>query len=527
MSISRRSLLRAAAAAPLLSMPGLVRAEAQTTLRFIPVIDLAFVDPIFSTAQVSRNHGFMVYDTLYGMNAALEVSPQMLSGHAISDDFRQWDLTLRDGLVWHDGEKVLARDCVASIRRWAGRDGFGAELMAATDELSAPDDRTIRFRLKRPFPLLPQALGKAAVQPAFMMPERLASQDPMKPLSEVVGSGPFRFVKDERVQGVRNVYAKFERYQPRSDGKPDWTAGPKIVHYDRVVWTTMPDAGTAVAALRTDEQDWQETTPHDLLPILKAEEDIAIRVLDPRGYTCMMRVNHLQPPFDNPAIRRALLGAIDQAAFMTAVAGSDPAYQYSPIGFFAPDTPMASDVGLDVFRGPRDMEKVKIDLRAAGYNGEKVVLLVPANSAAQKPLGDVAADMLRRAGMNVQYTALDFAAVLQRQLKKDPVEQGGWSAAVGNWQGIDWLNPAGNTNLRGEGAVAGWYKSEKMGALRAQWLAAPDLAAQQRICRDIQALAFEEIPYYPIGQYKQPTAYRKSITGILDGTAVFWNVRPA
>jgi peptide/nickel transport system substrate-binding protein len=527
MSISRRSLLRAAAAAPLLSMPGIVRAEAQTTLRFIPVIDLAFVDPIFSTAQVSRNHGFMVYDTLYGMNAALEVSPQMLSGHAVSNDGKQWDLTLRDGLVWHDGEKVLARDCVASIRRWAGRDGFGAELMAATDELSAPDDRTIRFKLKRPFPLLPQALGKAAVQPAFMMPERLASQDPMKALSEVVGSGPYRFLKDERVQGVRNVYARFERYQPREGGKPDWTAGPKIVHYDRVVWTTIPDAGTAAAALRTDEQDWQETTPHDLLPILKAEEDITTRVLDPRGYTCMMRVNHLQPPFDNPAIRRALLGAIDQASFMTAVAGSDPAYQTSPIGFFAPDTPMASDVGLDVFRGSRDMEKVKIALRAAGYNGEKVVLLVPANSAAQKPLGDVAADMLRRAGMNVQYTALDFAAVLQRQLKKDPVEQGGWSAAVGNWQGIDWLNPAGNTNLRGEGAVAGWYKSDKMGSLRSQWLAASGLAEQQRICRDIQTLAFEEIPYYPIGQYKQPTAYRNSITGILDGTAVFWNVRPA
>ncbi|WP_316188593.1 ABC transporter substrate-binding protein [Bradyrhizobium sp. SZCCHNS1054] len=527
MRISRRSLLGAAATLPALSMPGLVRAEAQTTLRFIPVIDLAFLDPIFSTAQVTRNHGFMVYDTLYGMDAALDVSPQMVAGHAVSNDGKQWDLTLREGLVWHDGEKVLARDCVASIKRWAARDGFGAELIAATDELSAFDDKTIRFRLKRPFPLLPQALGKAAVQPAFMMPERLASQDPMKPLTEVVGSGPFRFVRDERVQGIRNVYAKFEHYRPRSDGKPNWTAGPKIVHYDRVVWSTMPDAGTAAAALRTGEQDWQETTPHDLLPVLKAEEDIVVRVLDPRGYACMMRVNHLHPPFNNPAIRRALLGAIDQAAFMTAVAGSDPAYQSTPIGFFAPGTSMASDIGLDVFRGPRSMEKVKADLKAAGYGGEKVVLLVPANSQAQRPLGEVAADMMRRAGMNVEYVALDFAAVLQRQLKKDPIEQGGWSAAVGNWQGIDWLNPAGNTNLRGEGAVACWYRSEKMGALRSQWLAAPDLAEQQRICREIQALAFEEIPYYPIGLYKQPTAYRKSITGVLDGTAVFWNVRPA
>ena len=125
MPISRRSLLKAAAAMPALSFPGIVRAESRSTLRFIPVIDLAFVDPIYSTAQVSRNHGFMVYDTLYGMSSSLEVSPQMLSGHAVSDDGRQWDLTLRDGLFWHDGERVLARDCVASIRRWAARDGFG------------------------------------------------------------------------------------------------------------------------------------------------------------------------------------------------------------------------------------------------------------------------------------------------------------------------------------------------------------------------------------------------------------------
>ncbi|KRR21507.1 ABC transporter substrate-binding protein [Bradyrhizobium lablabi] len=527
MPISRRSLLRAAAVAPVLALPAALRAQSQTTLRFVPVIDLAFVDPIYATAQVTRNHGFMVYDTLYGMNSALEVSPQMLSGHVISQDQRQWDLTLRDGLFWHDGERVLARDCVASIRRWAVRDGFGAELIAATDELSAPDDRTIRFRLKRPFPLLPQALGKAAVHAPFMMPERLASQDAFKPITEVIGSGPFRFVANERTQGVQNVYARFERYQPRQDGKPDWTAGPKIVHYDRVIWTTMLDAGTAAAALQTGEQDWQETTPHDLLPVLKATGDITTRVLDPRGYTCMLRVNHLQPPFDNPAIRRALLGAINQADFMTAVAGNDPAYQFSPIGFFAPDTPMASDVGLDVFRGPRDTAKVKAELKAAGYNGEKVVLLVPTNSAAQKPLGNVAADMLRKVGMNVEFTALDFAVVLQRQQKKDPIGQGGWNAAVGNWQGIDWLNPAANTNLRGEGNAAGWYTSEKMGALRSQWLAATTLAEQQRICRDVQALAFEEIPYFPIGQYKQPTAYRKSITGILDGTAIFWNVRPA
>src|ERR1700737_2745464 len=498
MLVSRRSLLRAAAAAPAFSLPGILRAQSLTTLRFIPVIDLTFVDPIYSTAQVYRNHGFVVYDTLYCINSALDVAPQMLSGHVVSNGDRQWDLTLRDGLLWHDGERVLARDCVAGVARGGAPGGFGGELMGATDELSAPDDRTIRFRLNRPFPLLPAALGKSAIQAPFMMPERLASQDAFKPRTEVIGSGPFRFVADERLQGARNVYARFDRYQPRQDGKPDWTSGPKIVHYDRVVWTTMPDAATGVAALQTGEQDWQETTPHDLLPVLKRAGRVATRILDPRGYTCMLRVNHLQPPFDNPAIRRALLGAIDQSAFMTAVAGDDPAYQFSPIGFFAPGTPMASDVGLDVFRGPRNMAKVKADLKAAGYNGERVVRPVPPNSLAQKPLGDVAADMLQQAGMNVEYVGLDFGTVLQRQLKKDPIAQGGWSAGVGNWQGIDWLNPAGNSNLRGDSKAPGWYRSEKIGVLRSQWLAAANLVEQQRICRDIQALSVQEIPSFSI-----------------------------
>src|SRR4030095_1984567 len=187
MLVSRRSLLKAPAAAPTLSLPGILRAQSQTTLRFIPVIDLTFLDPIYSTAQVSRNHGFMVYDTLYGMNSALEVSPQMVSGHVVSNGERQWDLTLRDGLLWHDGERVLARDCVASIRRWAARDGFGAELMAATDELSAPDDRTIRFRLSRPFPLLPAALGKAAIPAPFMMPARLGRAGSVQQPDPVTG----------------------------------------------------------------------------------------------------------------------------------------------------------------------------------------------------------------------------------------------------------------------------------------------------------------------------------------------------
>lgn len=522
--LTRRHFVAVSAAASL-SRPSIVRAASQTTLRFVPVIDLAFPDPIYSSAQVSRNHGYMVFDTLYGMNTKLEVSPQMAEGHAVDDGGLLWTIALRDGLRFHDGDKVLARDCVASIRRWARRDAFGDALMQATDELSAPDDRTIRFRLKRPFPYLTYALAKPAVPACFIMPARLAETDPYQIIPEVIGSGPFKFKADERVPGARNVYERFADYKPRESGVTEWTAGPKIVHFDRVEWTTMPDAATGTSAVQTGEQDWQETMPHDLLPVVRQNRSVKTAILDPRGYTCLLRVNHLIPPFNNPAIRQALLGAIDQEAFMIAVAGDDPQYRHSPLGFFCPGTPMASESGLDVFRGERDYDRVKRDLKAAGYSGEKVVLLVPADSLAQKPLGDVAADVMKQAGLNVDYTALDFGSVLKRRMNKGAVDQGGWNAFVGNFQGIDWLTPAGHLPLRGDGSYAGWSTSSRTESLRSKWLESQDLAEQQRLAADIQRVAFEDVPYYPIGQYLQPTLYRSSLSGILNGTAVFWNVR--
>ena len=176
--LPRRRFLAASAAA--LAAPGIARAQSSRLLKFIPQSDLAVLDPVWTAAYVTRNHGMMVFDTLYGMDGAYQIQPQMADGHRVEDDGKTWLITLRDGLAWHDGEKVLARDCVASIRRWGARDSFGQTLMAVTDALDAPDDRTIRFRLKRPFPLLTAALGKPGSNICAMMPERLANTDPFK-----------------------------------------------------------------------------------------------------------------------------------------------------------------------------------------------------------------------------------------------------------------------------------------------------------------------------------------------------------
>ena len=218
---------------------------------------------------------------------------------------------------------VLARDCVASIQRWWQRDGFGGVLRAATDEVSAPSDRQIRFRLKKPFPLLADALA-VTTNMCCIMPERLALTDAMKQVTEMVGSGPYRFVAAERVAGSRVVYERFADYVPRTDGPAEMTAGPKTVHFDRVEWSVVPDPATKSAAMRAGEFDWWENPTIDLLGTLKGQPELTTVVKDHSGSIGIMRFNCLYPPFDNPAIRRIVLSAIDQREFMEAVAGADP-----------------------------------------------------------------------------------------------------------------------------------------------------------------------------------------------------------
>ena len=524
----RRRTVLAGMGASALSLPGVVRAASATTLRFVPQIDLAFLDPHWTTANVTRNHGHMVFDTLYGCGADYAPKPQMLEGHRVEDDGRRWDLTLRPGLLWHDGERVLARDCVASIRRWAKRDALCGTLMAATDELSAPDDRTIRFRLNKPFPLLPDALGKPATYMPAMMPERLAATDPGAQVSEMVGSGPFRYLANERVQGARNVYARFDRYKPREAGTADWFSGPKVVHFERVEWTTIPDGATAAAALQSGEQDWWEQVTPDLRPLLRRIRGVTVEVMDPSGTVGMLRPNHLHPPFSNQAVRRVVLRALDQAAFMQAVVGDEAGMYQAPIGVFTPGTPMASDAGMDVFRGPRDDAVLSRELKAAGYAGEPAVIIAPTDYLHMRLTGDVFADTLRRIGMNVDLVSTDWATMLQRRNNRGPADKGGWSGFITSWTGSDWLNPATHLSLRGNGDVGypGWSVSPRLEALRAAWFDAPDLPARQGICRDMQAVALEEVPFYPLGQFAQVTAHR-GITGVLKGFPTFWNVRPA
>ena len=520
--MERRSLLQAAAG--VLAVPSLAMAQPARVLRFIPQADLTVLDPIWTNAHVTRHHSYLVFDTLYGQDSQVGVSPQMVAGHSIENDGRLWTLTLRPGLRFHDGEPVLARDCTASIRRWARRDVLGSLLMAATEELSATDDETIRFRLSRPFPLLPQALGKAGANVCAIMPERLARTDPFTQVPEMVGSGPFRFLAAEQVAGARVAYERFANYRPRENGAPDFMAGPKIVHFDRIEWITQPDPGTAAAALQAGEVDWVEQPLPDLLPLLRRNRSLQVQSLDPLGYVGIIRLNHLHPPFNNPAIRRALLRAVDQADFMRAVAGEDPTMWRADVGMFCPGTPPASTAGLETITVPRDIEGARREIREAGYRGEKVVLLAATDIASSKAAAEVTADLFRRVGLNVDYQAMDWGTVVQRRAKKDAPEAGGWNAFCTFNSGLDQSSPATHIWLAAGGAAAapGWPTSPALEALRVGWL---DAADQGRVAQDLQRQALQDVPYVPIGQYFYATACRRNLTGVLKGFPVFWNIR--
>ncbi len=523
--MKRRELLVGGGAA--VALPSIARAEATTTLKFVPYADLALLDPLVS-AFVTRNHVMMVFDTLYGLDASGTPQPQMVAGHVVEEDGRLWRLTLRPGLLFHDGTKVLARDVVASLQRWATGDSFGQALFAATDELSAVSDDVVQFRLKRPFALLPAALAKPTNLMAVIMPERLARQALMPRLTEMVGSGPFRFVAAERVPGARNVYRRFEKYAPRPDGAVSFTAGPRIAHFDQVEWLTTPDPATQVAALQSGEVDWVEQPVMDLVPRLAQDKNIQLLVVESSGLIGVLRFNHLFPPFDNPAIRQAVLKAVKQHEFMQAVVGDNATFD-DKVGIFSPSMPMASDAGMEVLSGKHDPAQLKADIIAAGYKGERVVYLTATDVPRINAICEVGADMLRGLGLNVDEVSTDWGTVVQRQSKMAPLEQGGWSMFGSFWGGWDFATPAGHLALRGNGVKAwnGWPTAPKLEALREEWLAAPDLGAQQAIARQIQLQAFIDVPFLPLGLYMQPTAYRMGLSGMMTGLPLFTGLRRA
>ena len=516
----RRSLLTAGAALAL-ARPSI--AQPARVLRFVPQGNLNNPDPVWTTTTIARNHGLMIWDTLYGVTDTLEPRPQMLAGHEVLDDGKRWRFTLRDGLAFTDGVPVRSVDCIASIQRWAKRRGLGQRLLEQTDEMRAVSDTVFEIRMRKPFALLPTALADWC----FIMPERIARTSPFEQISEYVGSGPFRFVRDEWVSGSLAVYTRNEKYVPRQEA-PDAAAGGKVVNFDRVEWQIVPDQSTAAAALQRSEVDWVEQPLFDLLPTLRRARGVRVLRNDGVGAIAMVAVNHIHPPFNNRKLLQALLPAIDQQAFMEAAYGEERDLFATGVGVFTPGLPMANTAGLEALTSPRDLDRARRLVAESGYKGERVVLMSPSDYADQQAYSQVIRDVMQKVGIAVDYVSMDWGTLVQRRASREPPEKGGWNMFCTTYEGMTVGNPASHLPMRGNGFDGwfGWPVDPEMEVLRNQWFDAPDLAAQKAICEQMQRLAFDHVPFYPVGQRFLPTAVRDSLKDIVKASyPVFWGVR--
>jgi peptide/nickel transport system substrate-binding protein len=528
--ISRRKLLKLAGVAPIASAfsgawMSQASAAAKKTITAVMHSDLRVIDPGFTTAYITRDHGYMVYDTLLATDANFKVQPQMAEW-TVSDDKLTYTFTLRDGLKWHDGAPVTAEDCAASLKRWGKNDVMGQKMMEFVASIEPADAKTILVKLKEPYGLLLDSIGKPSALVPFMMPKRLAETPAGKQIAEQIGSGPFKFIAAEFQPGVKAVYEKNTDYVPRKEA-PSWAAGGKVVKVDRVEWITMADAQTAVNALQSGDIDFLENPPYELLPVLEANSELTVDTLNKFGNQTYGRMNFLLPPFDNPKVRRAALLAINQKDVLDALVGN-PKYQQTCGAVFICNTPFASDVGAGEIAKGGNMEAAKKALAESGYDGTPIVVLAASDVLMLKAQPIVVAQLLRQAGFKVDLQTMDWQTVVSRRANQKPVGEGGWNMFFTFSVAADVMNPIVSSQLGGKGKSSwfGWPDDPKLEALKDKFVRAASLEEQKKIAADIQQEVYDQVILLPLGQFLAPSAWRKSLSGVLDGpaTPVFWNV---
>src|SRR6266566_140192 len=533
--MNRRAFLKSVAGAGVLTAagglaaPAISQRAAARALRLVPHADVANFDPIWSSAYIARNAGLLVWDMLYGMDANLKVRRQMVEAEDVSADGLVWTFQLWPGLKFHDGEPVRANDAVASINRWAAREPMGQMIKAIENELAVVDDRTFRWVLKKPYPKMLLALGKIITPCCFVMPARIAATDPFKQINEHVGSGPMRFVKNEWAPGAKAVFEKFPDYVPRSE-PASWLAGGKRMLADRIEWVVMPDPATAAAALQSGEIDWWENPISDLVPLLRKNRNVAVDIADPLGNIGAFRMNHLYPPFNDVRARRAVLMAMSQEDYMRAIVGDDDKLWKPLPGFFTPGTPLYTEEGGEILKGPRDLDGAKKLLAQSRYAGEPVTCLVAQDQPITKAQGDITADLLKRLGMNVDFAAIDWGTVGARRAVKTPPGQGGWQMLHTWHSGADCVNPAVAIGVRASGdkALYGWPDAPEVEAQVSAWYEAKTLDEERAAIGRLNKAALEAVVFAPTGFFLSYQAWRKNVSGVVKGPLpFFWGVGKA
>ena len=492
------------------------------TLRIAPHTELKVFDPIWTTAYITRDHGYLVYDTLFSMNEMYEPEPQMVNTWSVSADKKLWTFQLREGLKWHDGTSVTAEDCIASLQRWGKRDGLGQMLFRDIESLSVKDSLTFNMKLRRPNESVLQMLAKLSSNVPFMMPKRLAQSSPYAAIQEPIGSGPFIFNKKEWVPGSKVVYVKNKNYVPRKE-PVSLAAGGKVAKVDRIVWKFYPDQAAATQALIDGEVDYMQSPSTKMIPLLEGKKEITLAFTDPLGNVSMARFNTLIPPFDDVDVRRAAIMAMDQGSYMTAALG-DQKYWKTCYSVFPCGTQFENEVGNELMK-VGNTEAAKEALKASSYAGVAVVILNPIDSPVISALTQVTVDKLREIGMKVDVRDMTWASLTEQRASQESVANGGWNMFHTWWIAADLSNPlaiafSGNR----DSGWFGWPEDAQLESLRSAFEVAKSQEEAQEIAGKIQARLFDIGALAVLGQFFEPVAYSNKVYGVTSPIHFFSNM---
>lgn len=519
--------LAAMVAVPIFLVPS---ANAQEkVMRAVLHADVRVLDPYWTTATIAGIHGMLVYDTLFGNNSKLEPQPQMVGKHEISPDRLTYTFTLRDGLKFHDGQPVTTKDVIASLKRWAVKDGVGQRLFGFVKTLEAVDAKTFKMELSKPYGMVLESLGKTGTSVPIIMREVDANTDPNTQIKEAIGSGPFKFAMDQWVPGSKAVYLKNPDYVPRPGKEPaSFFAGSKYAGVDRLELVWISDPQTAMQALVNGEIDFYENPNIDFYPILEKSKGVKLQSTgEIDSHQGMIRLNHLHPPFNNKKARQAMYYLVNQEDFLRAVVG-DPKYYKICHGMITCGVPLANDGGSHFFKEHNPKKALQM-MKEAGYNGEPIVILATTDHNTITPATQVLIQAMRDAGLNVDAQSMDWGTTVTRRAKKEPPSQGGWNIFVTTTGGVSSSNPVLHTWIGAacEKGLFGWPCNKDIEELRNAYGFAQTMDEKKKISKDLQALAMEEVAYIPFGQWNQLVGYREDrITPFVPNTGlvVLWNI---
>ncbi|MBW6399928.1 ABC transporter substrate-binding protein [Roseomonas sp. HJA6] len=511
----------------LLASGGAALAQSDTSiLRVTPGSDVNTFDPTGPAGTAAYIHGMMVYDALYGQDEELRIHPQMVERDEVSSDSLTWTITLREGLAFHDGSPVTTADVIASLRRWMGLDVVGRTMALDVEAMEPVDARTFRIRLKRAFPVRAALANSGSGLPVILR-EREASAGPFTRGTELIGSGPFRFVANEFRPGDRLVYERFDGYRPRVE-PPSGFAGGKVVRIPRLEFHILPDASTKAAALQAGEIDFIDQVPFDQAEAMQGRRGITVAALSRIYNPFFMRPNSLYPPFNNADARRALALAIHQPDYM-AVSFVRPEWGQPCHSFFVCGSPNGITTGSEPYR-QQNLAEARRLLERSGYRGEPIVLLNSRETLFVGVAGELAAQNLREAGFNIVLAESDWGTLMARRNSRNPPDRGGFNLFITSISGSGVYSPLSNSiadTTCGARNFAGWACDEEAARLRDEYIHEPDEAKQREILERLSRRLWDVMPTVILGQRAQLYAWRNNISGFVRSPSlitIFWNI---